>query len=240
LCPALVRPERGQHVLHHGDSASIAFASGFDCILTSPPFFHPTAVSRAHGESPRIRDLDAFASWTAAVLNRAYGIQRSGVPLCFVKTDIKYRRQLLPVGYRIADACERAGLPVRAHWIWERLASFSPYAPSISNIFVLGDVAPSLLRCPGIFRSCDARRRNTPTSFTPDLFSLLIQQLTPTAASILDPFAGAGSVALAGHRVKRWTVGVEISDSAIAKAQLLLKEVPNVLFKDSAIPRAHQ
>ena len=222
---------QGRHALFHGDSATISFQGHFDLVLCSPPYFHPSNNSSIHGATSRYRDLDFFAEWAAQILVRAASALEAGQPLCFLKTDVKYKNTLLPVGFRIADHCEKLGLPIQAHWIWQRLSHFSPYSPSISNIFVLGHVDPKLLRTPGVFYTTDGRSRKLPTSFTPELFQKLIQQFTPLNGRVLDPFVGIGSTILAASRCQRWAVGVEVSRDQILKAKKILFGVSAIDFR---------
>jgi hypothetical protein len=129
---------------------------------------------------------------------------------------------LLPVGFEIARACVGLGMPIAAHWIWERMAFFSPYAPSLANIFVLGDTDGRFLRSPGLFQAGDIKIRSQSSSFTPNLFELLIRQLTDQNDIVLDPFAGVGSTTLAAARAGRWSVGVELCPTQLEKAQITL------------------
>ena len=129
-----IGPVHRTHAIWHGDSAQVRLRGQFDMVLCSPPYFHPSASSSIDGMAPRIRDLDLFAEWTANILARASHSLKDEQPLCFVKTDVKYNT-LLPVGFRIAAQCEKLGMPIQAHWVWQRLASFSPYSPSLANIF---------------------------------------------------------------------------------------------------------
>jgi DNA modification methylase len=218
-----IRAVSGSHLICRADSARTCFKGPFDLILCSPPYFHPAKNSRRHGAYLNTRDIDIFARWTAEILVRAkQGVKKHGA-ICFLKTDVKYKRSLLPLGFRIADECETLGARIQAHWVWERHPYFSPYAPSVSNIFVLGECDLSFLRHPGIFRSRDSCSREFPSSFTPDLFEQLIRQLTLPGACVADPFAGLGSTAIGASRSQRWSVGLEISRGQVAKAKQILK-----------------
>jgi len=216
----VIRPNVGRHVLICADSARIQFEPLFDLILTCPPFFHPSRYSKAHGSPAPTHDLDEYATWIADIFRRAL-VSAPGKPLCFVKTDLRYKNALLPLGFRIAEACAASGLPIRAHWVWERMTCFSPYAPSIANIFVVGQCDASLLRHRGVFQSMDLAGRRASTSHTPDLFGQLIGQLTSDNGVVLDPFAGTGSTVLAAARRNRWSAGVEIDPVQLVKASEL-------------------
>jgi hypothetical protein len=197
----------------------------------APPHISIHQRRRLFMGSPPLRDLDLFADWTARILVRAAKALKAGQPLCFVKTDVKYKNALLPIGFRIAEQCEKLGLPIQAHWIWQRLSHFSPYTSSLANIFVLGHANTELLRWPGVLRTSDCNSRKLPTSFTPELFQQLIQQLTPLNGRVLDPFAGIGSTILAASRCQRWAVGVEVSRDQFLKAKHILRSVSAVDFR---------
>ena len=151
----LIEPKPGAHVLHEGDSSVAEFARGFALVLTNPPYFHPKKSSSAHGWQAPFVDQEQYAEWVARILHRTQAALLPNQPVCFVKTDVKYKGRILPLGFRIADCCERIGLPIRAHWIWERLPFFTPYAPSFSNIFLLGSAQPRLIQAEGVFRTND-------------------------------------------------------------------------------------
>jgi hypothetical protein len=221
-------PAPGKHLLVHADSARIRFCPAAGLVLTCPPFFHPKHTSSPHGQSPPIRDLDEFAAWTARILLGASTSLKPNGMLCFVKTDVRYKRTLLPVGFRIADAVSHLGLALRAHWVWQRNKSYSPYAPSTGNIFVFGN-RPSPLVSNGLFLGPKVSVQRLPsTSFTPGLFEALLLTLTERNDSVVDPFAGQGSLALAATACGRWSASVEISLAQIRKAEALLCRVPNL------------
>jgi len=203
-------------------------------VLTCPPFFRPERVASPHGHSPPIHDLDEFAVWAAEILERASGSLDGHGLLCFVKTDVRYKGTLLPVGFRIADALTRKGLPLRAHWVWQRHESYSPYSPSTGNIFVFGGRHPSALLSNGLFvGSVVTVRRGQPTSFTPGLFEALLRQLSGLGDTVVDPFAGRGSLILAAACSGRWSACVEISPEQIRRAEAVLAGVPHLEVRRS-------
>jgi len=91
--------ELGLHVLLNGDSSVVAFQPSFEMVLISPPYFHPKQTSHIHGLPSHFRDLNAYADWVARILQRAHSALRPGRAVCFVKTDVKYKGSLLPVGF---------------------------------------------------------------------------------------------------------------------------------------------
>jgi DNA modification methylase len=229
--PPEIGPKPGLHLIWQADSVMSTFIGDFDLVLCSPPYFHPRKKSILHGLSPATRDIEEFAEWTAHVLMKTSRALKAGKPVCFVKTDVKYKRSVLPLGFRIAERSEQLGLRVLAHWIWQRLPYYSPYAPSISNIFVLGSCEPDFLRHKGSFESNDCRSRKLPSSFTPDLFEQLIRQLSKPNSCVLDPFVGLGSTVIAAKRCGRWSIGVELASGQIAKAKLVLSDIEDIEFR---------
>jgi DNA modification methylase len=227
----MILPSKGKHMLYEADSSAAEFDGGFDLVICSPPYFNPSRSSSNHGVSPEFRDLDSYADWTARILVRCAASLKPGQALCFVKTNVKYKRTLLPVGFRVVEHCRHLGLPLQAHWVWRRIAYFSPYAPSFSNIFVLGTAHAELLRHAGLFETRESASRDYPGSFTPNLFEELIRRLTGPDETVLDPFLGLGSVVLAASRSGRWCVGVELSGSRqLSRAAHALRDVPAVCF----------
>ena len=228
-------PVPGRHLLVQGDSARMHFRQSARLVLTCPPFFHPERVASPHGYSPPIHDIDEFAFWAAEILERASSSLDSYGLLCFVKTDVRYKGTLLPVGFRIADALTKRGLFLRAHWVWQRHQCFSPYSPSTGNIFVFADHRSSRpLLSNGLFLgSMVTVRRCQPTSFTPGLFEALLRQLSELGDTVVDPFAGQGSLILAAACCGRWSACVEISPEQIRRAEAVLAEVPHLEVRRS-------
>jgi len=228
-CIEEVSPRPGRHLLVHADSAKLRFLPPAGLVLTCPPFFHPRGRSKHHGLSPPIRRLEDFAVWVAKVLERAAGSLRPGGLVCFVKTDVRYKGALLPVGFRIAEAVMRQGAVLRAHWVWQRIRSYSPYAPTIGNVFVFGDAVSPRLRSSGLFFDESLQlQRGEPTSWTPGLFEVLIRQLSAPGDTIVDPFAGRGSIIQAAAKSGRWGAGVEMSAVQLRRAKRLLAHIPNL------------
>lgn len=221
-------PTIGRHILVHGDSTRVRFCPTANLVLTCPPFFHPKRTLSTHGHSPPIHDVDEFALWTAQILERASACLSVDGHLCFVKTDVRYRRNLLPVGFKIAEALLKRGQSLRAHWVWQRQSSYSPYAPSIGNIFVFGNRASPLFSCDLYFGPGVRLRRGQATSFTPGLFEALLRNLTRPGNAVVDPFVGQGSVVRAAASCGRWAAGVEISRAQILKAESQLAAVPRL------------
>jgi DNA modification methylase len=221
----LARPVSGKHILLNGDSLQVSYRPAFDLLLSCPPYFHPTRSSAAHGIPAPFKDLYAYANWVARILQRAFSAVKPGGAICFVKTDVKYKSGLLPLGFHIATACVELGMPICAHWIWERIPYYSPYVPSIGNIFVLGDVDRRLVHCAGVFRTTDCKSRHRPSSFTPALFELLIRQFTQVDDVVLDPFMGTGSTLVAAASSGRWSVGVDLCASQLREARSALVSI---------------
>jgi len=126
-----------KHALYRADSRVFRFSQRFAWLLTSPPYYHPVKESSTHGIgfTGHLQDYlnavgDVLLRCSDAVVGRR---------VCFAKTDIWYKGELIPLGWEIARTCVKRGLNLRAHWIWQRKASFSPYGPGFSNVFVFAD-----------------------------------------------------------------------------------------------------
>lgn len=225
----VVRPNEDGHVLVHADSLLCRYEQGFDLVLTSPPFYHPTRRTSPHGLG-FTGDLDAYARFVADVVVRCADSVR-GKRVCILKTDVWHRGALLPLGFKIADACSAKGLRLRAHWVWRRMKGFSRYAPSFANVFVMGD-GFSRPHVSGLFTETPSKRRQgMPSSFVPEIFGVLMDLLVPLGGVVLDPFAGVGGVleAAAGHG--RRSVGIEVSDIQIRRAGRRLAAIPGFVVR---------
>ena len=230
----------GQHTIQEGDSSTVEFAGGFRLVLTSPPCYHPRRQNPEHGLGAPTYDLAGYAEWTGRILLRAAAALDPDGSLCIVKTDVRYRGAILPVGFALAMWLVDHGLSLSAHWIWERFPQYSPYAPSIANVFVFGREVGAPLRFPTVIRDCPVRRlRGLPSSFTPEIFRVLIERLTAPGDLVLDPFLGCGSVLLAAHCTGRWAAGIEMSPEQIRRAASVLADVPGVRYNSRPKPRVN-
>lgn len=219
-----VRAGRGKHRLFHADSRQCNYVTGFSLVLTSPPYYHPTRTSSRHGIG-FTGDIEKYVSSVADILARcSYSADKRRV--CFIKTDVWYKGALIPLGYELMRACVKNGLCLRAHWIWERLRAFSPYAPAFSNIFVFGEefVRPHFS---GVIGQSSAmrKRRLLPRSYSPEIFRFLMEHLTERGDVVLDPFAGTGGVIEAADGCSRWGVGIEVSKEQIRAALSHLRPI---------------
>jgi DNA methylase len=213
-----------KHILYRADSRVFRFSQRFGWLLTSPPYYHPVNESSKHGVgfTGHLQDYvnvvgDVLLRWSDAVVGRR---------VCFVKTDLWYKGALIPLGWEIARACAERGLGLRAHWIWQRKAAFSPYGPGFSNVFVFADDF-SRPHFGGIITGAvPALKKGLPNSFTPGLFGALIELLTKPHDAILDPFAGAGGVIEAAATRHRRSVGIELSRAQFQIAVERLSGIP--------------
>jgi len=214
-----VSPQPGKHVLIHGDCGSFSYASGFGFLVTSPPYFHPHRASTLHGDG-YVGEISTYIEVISAQIARcAEAVKHRRV--CIVKTDVWYRGALIPISFELARACMNRGLRLRGHWIFNRTASYTPYSPTFSNIFVFADCS---LRphCSGVLKTTERRQPRVPSSFTPGLFAELVRCFSDCDDVLLDPFAGMGAVFHAAKATGRSSVGIESSMAQIAKACALM------------------
>jgi DNA modification methylase len=225
---AIVGVQRRRHALIYADSRACLYRKVFDLVLTSPPYFHPVRSASSHGVG-FAGNLTEYVETVSDVLVRCSEAV-TGKRLCIVKTDIWHKGTLIPLGFRVADACSRKGLRLRAHWVWQRVSHYSPYSPSFSNVFVFADdferphVSGLLTEAPLV------QRHNYASSFWPDLFGVLVNILTRPNQTILDPFAGLGGVIFAAASCNRRSVGIEISLKQTRRALPRLKDIPSFAF----------
>jgi hypothetical protein len=223
-----------KHVLYRADSRRSDFKCEFDLVLTSPPFFHPIRSVSVHGRGYR-GNVERYAEEIAGVLFRCSQITRNK-RVCFLKTDIWHQGKQIPVGYEISKACMALGMSLRAHWVWERREEYSPYAPGFANIFVFGSgmVRPHFS---GVIDQGHQRTiRGVPSSFTPDIFRVLLEYLSQVGECVLDPFAGVGGVIEAAASIGRRTIGLEVSASQLKLALKRLKPISGFAFRDGLEP----
>jgi len=208
----------------------MTFSAGFGLLITSPPAYNPRKHSEMHGTC-FVGSMHEYLEAISSILVR---IAKSvnDRRLCLIKTDVWSRGKLIPISYELARACVDKGLMLRAHFVAKRTASFTPYGPTISNIFVFGD---SLFRpkCSSILDVTPRRRKaGIPSSFTPELFTALARLLSSPGDVLIDPFAGVGSVMHAGLASGRGSVGIEISAGQIRRAARLLHGLRSFRTRD--------
>lgn len=226
LCPEPTRvlyaaPRNGEHVLIQGNSELLSPSVGFGLVLTSPPYFHPRQQSVMHGEG-YVGSLEAYVEKVSSLLVRCSASTRQR-RLCFVKTDVWNRGELIPVSLELARACCAKGLRIRNHLIFKRCAAYSPYGPTFSNVFVFADL-PMRPHCSGVIDLGKIRRRpGLPSSYTPELFAELMLRFSEPGDVVLDPFAGAGAVFHAAISTGRSSVGIDCSATQIARARQAFK-----------------
>lgn len=229
----LITSRGKKHLFLHADSSQVEYDNTFGLVLTSPPFFHPERKYSKHGFAPAT-DLDEYARYVSSVLLRAASGLRKGRFVCVVKTDVWHRGTLIPVGFRLVDECVRSDLVLRAHWVWQKLNHYSPYSPSFANVFLLGGNASSRPCFPGILSGTPFRRRTgLSSSYTPEIFQVLIHLLTRPGDAILDPYAGAGSVLEAAANTGRRSIGIDISPRQFHLAKRhLTHAIPGIIFRN--------
>ena len=227
----IVRGIKGKHIIYLGDSREAEFSRDFDLVITSPPFYHPTGKKPMAGVSLPTRSLDEYCLFVARVLARAAKGMRRGGPICIIKTDVWYRRSLIPIGYKIIEACESEGMSATSHWIWQRRNFYSPYSPSFSNVFLLSCGKPNFKTQKSGLIATLSNTKTQPRGFAPAIFERLIADLTMRDSIVLDPFLGTGSVTLAAAQLGRWSAGVERSRAQLSVAKCMLSSIPKLAFK---------
>jgi len=221
-----------KHLFIHADSSLVEYRRSLSLVLTSPPFYHPERRDSKHGFAPAT-DLDEYVGYISTILLRAATGLAEGRCICVVKTDVWHRGTLIPVGFRLVDECVRRGLILLSHFVWRRFNHYSPYSPSFANVFILGTDVPSRPRSPGVLSNAQSRHRpGLSSSYTPEIFQLLICLLTRPGALVLDSFAGSGSVLEAAASTGRRSIGIEISRGQVRSAKRHLSRIiPGIIFR---------
>ncbi len=232
-------------VLHTGDALAILAelpAGSVDMVLTDPPYssggLHlaarqtaPSLKYQLAGAQKRyppmlgdLKDQRAFVMWAALWLGECWRLARPGAS-CLVFSDWRQ----LPV---MTDAIQAAG------WVWKGILVWhKPSArPTLGSFrhdaeFVVHAVKDKMQthsrRCfPGVFHyAVDPRKKvhltSKPVELVKDLLAVSAQ-----GATVLDPFLGGGTTAIACLETGRRFIGVELSPdyATLAAARILAAE----------------
>ena len=224
-------------IVHCGDALGTLRdmpGASVDCVLTDPPYssggLHMTArqaqpaskyqqTGTAKTYPPMLGDLKdqrSFVMWATLWLTECWRVARSGAP-CMVFSDWRQ----LPA---MTDAIQAAGWMWRGIVVWHKPSA----RPMLGEFrrdteFVLYAVKekakPASRKClPGVFKyAVNPARKVHLTSKPLELVKELLTIL-PEGVTVLDPFLGGGTTALACLETGRRFVGVELSEEYMGLA----------------------
>ncbi|GFK94403.1 Modification methylase DpnIIB [Fundidesulfovibrio magnetotacticus] len=198
-----------------------------DAVLTDPPYssgglhmaarqadpadkYQRTGTKRTY--PPMLGDLKdqrSFTMWATLWLGECWRVSRSGAP-CMVFSDWRQ----LPA---MTDALQGAGWAWRGIVVWHK-PSARPNLGEFKHdtefvLYAVKDKArPTHRRClPGVFKHAVNTARKVHVTGKPVELVKDLLAVTPEGATVLDPFMGGGTTALACLETKRRFVGAELS-----------------------------
>ena len=199
-----------------------------DAVLTDPPHSSGGMTLSARQADPRVkyqhtrtvktyppmlgdnRDQRAFTFWATLWLTECWRTAREGSPLLLF-TDWRQ----LPA---MTDAVQSAGWLWRGIVVWHK-GSGRPMVGEFrrDSEFVIygckGKLHRHTRKClPGIYQyTVDHKKKNHLTSKPIGLVRELLE-ITPEGGTVLDPFAGGGTTALAASQTGRKSINIELSE----------------------------
>ena len=234
------RPQGRDHEAFFQDAATTLFRGdalgilrnlqddSVDAVLTDPPYSSGGMTLSARQADPRVkyqhtrtvktyppmlgdnRDQRAFTFWATLWLTECWRTAREGSPLLLF-TDCRQ----LPA---MTDAVQSAGWLWRGIVVWHK-GSGRPMVGEFrrDSEFVIygckGKLHRHTRKClPGIYQyTVDHKKKNHLTSKPIGLVRELLE-ITPEGGTVLDPFAGGGTTALAASQTGRKSINIELSE----------------------------
>jgi modification methylase len=239
-------PEEYRDRIVCGDSLTVMRrlpAECVDVVVTSPPYNMRagtgTRATTGHwprralaagydGHDDRMSPRD-YIAWQRACLTEMLRLVADGGAV-FYNHKWRIQRGILDDRHPIVD-----GFPVRQIIIWTRPGgiNFNPafFLPTFEVIYLIA--TPSFRLTPGANKAGDVwtispdRRNRHPAPFPLELATRIIG--ATTASTVLDPFAGSGTTALAARQLGRHFLGIDQSAAycQMARQRLATLDEPN-------------
>lgn len=228
--------------LYHGDSLAILptlASESVDAVITDPPYSSGGMSLSARQADPATkyqqtgtkktyppmlgdnRDQRSFIFWATLWLSECLRIARTGSPL-LVFTDWRQ----LPA---MTDAVQAAGWMWRGIVVWHK----SSARPMIGEFrrdseFIIygckGKLRKQTNRClPGVFNYSVNTAQKIHITSKPLPLLQEFMAITPPEGTVLDPFLGGGTTAVAAKLNGRKSIGIELSPEYIALAVQRIK-----------------
>lgn len=230
-----------QVVVHQGDALSVLKTlpdSSLQAVVTDPPYssgaltmagkqtdpakkYQSSSVTKSY--PPMLgdgKDQRSFITWAALWLSECWRIAETGAPL-LVFTDWRQ----LPA---MTDAIQAAG------WLWLGIVAWNKRSarPQLGKFrqqceYVLfgskGRFTPSSRAClPGMYDYPVIPAQKVHLTSKPVQLLVDLLAVTPQGCTVLDPFLGGGTTAVAAIETGRKCIGIELSKeyAALAKERI--------------------
>ena len=139
-----------------------------------------------------------------------------------------------------------SGFPVRQIIIWKRKGgiNFNPgyFLPTYEVIYLIAKPGFKLAKkanaCGDIWEFCQESKNKHPAPFPLALIERIIS--SAHAETVLDPFMGSGTTALAAKNLDRKFIGIEISPEYCEMARQRLNDPLSVIKSKDVQQKAHQ
>lgn len=197
----------GAATLYLADAFDILPSLGeVDCIITDPPYgpkTHARALTLKAGSLSPLVDFDSIT-------------EEQFIAFCTHAVQLAKRWVILSSEWRYVAALERAGLPLVRFGIWHKIDS----APSFhGDRPASGWEAIAILHREGKKRwnggghhavwVCNVERGEHPTQKPLPLLLDWVKKFTDEGETVLDPFMGSGTTAVACLKLGRKFIGIE-------------------------------
>lgn len=227
----MVKFEDGTSLVYHGNALQIlpTLTSDFvDAILTDPPYSSGAATLSGKQANPAnkyqqtgtkktypsmlgdCRDQRSFTLWMTLWLSECWRIAKPGAP-ALVFTDW---RQLPSV----VDAVQAAGFSYRGVVVWHKRSA----RPMLGEFrrdseFIVYGCKPPFARIsrkclPGVFDIPIVTHQKIHVTSKPVALLEALMGIVPEGGTVLDPFLGGGTTAVAAQNTGRRCIAMELSE----------------------------
>jgi len=208
-----------RNTILEGDAASIlkTLPEGtIDLVVTDPPYlvnYRDRSGRSLWNDDNPAGVLPVFAPLAQAMKEHSYAI-------CFAGWGA------LP---QFAAAWEAAGLRIVGQFVWEKAYAtrqgYTQYRHEAAYVLAKGNPARPAHPLPSVMHWIYSGNRSHPTEKAVDILTPLIRCFSKPGDLVCDPFAGAGSTAVAAALTGRDCIGIELDAKHCATARARLAGV---------------
>lgn len=227
--------------IHQGDALSILRtleSNSVDALITDPPYSSGAATLAGKQASPAqkyqqsgtkkeyppmlgdAKDQRSFTLWSTLWLTECWRILQEGAPV-LVFTDWRQ----LPA---VTDAVQAAGFMWRSVVVWHKTSArplMGEFRRDTEFVVYARKGKPQIKspKClPGVYKIPVNPEAKVHITSKPIALIENLMEICPEGGTVLDPFLGGGTTAIAARNTGRECVGIELSE---AYAQLALQRV---------------